>query len=40
MSETAKKPNVIQEIIITSLGTILLGGAVGAYCLILDMLLI
>ena len=40
MSETTKKPNVINEIIATSFGTLVLGGGISAVCILLDRLLI
>ena len=40
MSENDKKPNVIQELIATSLGTLILGVVVSGACVVLDMLLL
>lgn len=40
MSETTKKPNVIQELIIAVVGTSILGSGISAICILLDKLLI
>ena len=40
MSEVAKKPNVLMEILTASFATLVLGGGISAVCIILDMLLV
>lgn len=40
MSENTKKPNPLMETLTTSFATLILGGAISAICMVLDMLLV